>query len=52
MYENRLSDKTGSHEDGVMMSRSLEQRYGFHNPCITLPAWTPEDAKGVEAVSG
>lgn len=33
------------------MFRSLEQRYGFHNPCIWLPAWT-EDAMGAEAVSG
>ena len=35
-----------------MMSRSLEQRYGFHNPCITLPAWTEDAKSGVEAVSG
>jgi hypothetical protein len=35
-----------------MMSRSHEQRYGFLNPCSTLPAWTEDAKPGVKAVSG
>lgn len=48
---NRLSDKTDSGKMEDMMFRSLEQRYGFNHPCITLPAWT-EDAMGAEAGPG
>lgn len=32
------------------MRRSLEQRYGFHNPCTWLPA--SDAITGAEAASG